>query len=72
MAGKPLYTLLTAPDLIVHAEEHRPHDGLEREFKSFNRLEGDVCTGRSKKILRSQCEQSFYGKVGPFGWRFGR
>jgi hypothetical protein len=25
-------------------------DGLEREFNLFNWIEGDVCTGRSKKI----------------------
>jgi hypothetical protein len=37
--------------VLVHRSRH---DGLEREFKFFNRLEGGVCTtralGGSKKI----------------------
>jgi hypothetical protein len=39
-----------------------PHDGLEREFKFFNRLEGSVCTmcapGDQKKSSDNQCKQA--------------
>jgi hypothetical protein len=39
-----------------------PHDGLEREFKVFNRLEGGVCTtcapGDQEKACFGQSEQA--------------
>jgi hypothetical protein len=38
-----------------------PHDGLEREFKFFNRLEGGVCTmcapGDQTKSKVDQCKR---------------
>jgi len=36
------------------------HDGSEREFNFFNRLERGVCTGRSKKTKDGRYEQSFH------------
>lgn len=41
------------------------HDGLEQKFICLNKIEGLVCTGRSRKSCESQRERAFQSGAEP-------